>query len=529
MKKSILKISFLLVIIAALGFIISCSEEFYENELRGAEVADNFYRTDDEALQGVLAAYMTLGSSYAFIWETPWTYRSLMGDEMAAGGLARGSIAQYEIINEYNFDANNDHSSKIFSNMYNGINRTNVVLDNMVVDTPGKAIVSGEAKFLRAANYFDLVTLFGEKIPLVTKILSTEEFQQSPAEVGAIWSQIEKDLTEAIAALPLKSAFVPAMKFRANKGAAQALLGKAYLYQQKYDLAATQFEAVINSGQFNLISDYSRLWRKEQEFGAESLFELSYTDAKGNNLGGYNWGESKFNTDNVLMLQFAPRIENFDNMGTIGQEPGFGAGYPLSTIFDAATEAGDDIRRKAVMTEEEFLGDGVTFKVPRENIYGYFGLIRTKLAQFLDEAQGPIITLNNGTNWRYLRYADVLLMAAEAQVLKNGPDFSKAQGYINQVRSRVELDDITTAGPELMEVIIKERQLELSFEGARFPDLIRWNAAGIISESELTNILGSVTGELTERKAFEDKHKLLPIPQLELNTNPNIEQNHPDW
>lgn len=525
MKNTIFKKPFLLIMLTVLGVIISCTDEFYVNELRGAEVTEEFYNTDAEALQGVLAGYMQYASTYAFIWETPWTYRSLMGDEIAAGGLNRGSIVQYETVNEFNFDADNAHSRKIFTNLYKGVNRSNVVLGNMEPDTPGKNIVAGEAKFLRAANYFDLVTLFGEKIPLVVGELTADEFQQLPAETGAVWAQIEKDLTEAIDALPLKSTYEQAMKFRTNKGAAQALLGKAYLYQQKYDLAAAQFEAVINSGEFSLISDYSRLWRKEQEFGSESLFELSYTDAKGNNLGGYNWGESKFNTDNVLMLQFAPRIENFDSMATIGQEPGFGAGYPLSTIYDAAVAEGDDVRRAAIMSEAEFLGAGVTFKVAKETIYGYYGYIRTKLAQFLDEAQGPIITLNNGTNWRFIRYADVLLMAAEAQVLKGGPDYGKAEGYINQVRNRVQLPNTMVSGAGLMDVIIKERQLELSFEGSRFPDLIRWNAAGIISDSELSSTLGAVTNELTERKPFEEKHKLMPIPQLELNTNPNMEQN----
>ncbi len=512
-------------LLLAVSVVISCSDDFYTNELKGGESPDTFFQTDQGALQGVLAGYMTLGVTYSNLWETPWTYRLMMGDEVTAGGIRRADKLSYERLTEYDFDANNAHSSKMFNNLFQGIGRVNVLLDNMPTDSPEREKIAGEAKFLRAYNYFDLVTLFGENIPLVTSELNPDEYQQLPAEQGAIWAQIEQDLIDAISVLPLKSEYSQANKYRANRGAAQALLGKAYLYQQKYALAAEQLDLAIISGEFDLAPEYDRIWRKDQEFGIESLFELSYTEDKAITLGGYNWGEAKFNSDNVLMLQFAPRIESFDTMAGINQEPGFGCGYPLPGLYDAYLAEGDDVRRQGTMiTEEEFLAGGVTFKVPSNEIYGYHGLIRSKLAQYLDEAKGPVITLNNGTNWRLLRFGDVLLMAAEAHVLGGG-DLGKARTYINRVRTRVELVNTTAADGDLMDAIIKERRLELSYEGCRFPDLIRWNDAGVISDAELASTLAAVTNEIPLRKPFEEKFKLAPIPQIEINTNPNIEQN----
>ncbi len=517
-------------LVLAFSAVISCSDDFYTNEIKGGESPETFFQTDEGAYQGVLAGYLQLASTYAEQWETPWTYRIMMGDEVTAGGITRGDKLSYERLTEYDFDANNNHSRLIFNNLYQGLGRSNVLLDNMTTDSPERTRIAAEAKFLRAFNYFDLVTLFGESIPLVTSELSPDEYQQLPAEAGAVWSQIESDLLEAIADLPLKSAYSQEDKIRANKGAAQALLGKAYLYQEKYALAAEQFEAVISSGEFDLATDYSRIWRKEEEFGIESLFELSYTENKGTGLGNYRWGggNAKFNTDQVLMLQFAPRTQSFDNMEAIGQvSDGFGCGYPLPGLYDAYLAENDQVRREGTMiTEAEFLAAGVTFDagVQSEDIYGYHGFVRTKLAQYTDEAGGPIITLNNGTNWRVLRFGDVLLMAAEAQVLSGG-DLGKARNYVNRVRSRVQLANTTATDAELMNAIINERRLELSYEGYRFPDLVRWSNAGVISDAELSSTLDAVIAQIPMRKPFEAKFKLAPIPQLELNTNPNIKQN----
>jgi len=527
MKKSnYIKYAFLF----AFGAIVSCSDDFYTSEIKGAETAQTYFQTDEGAYQGVLASYLQLASTYATIWETPWTYRLMMGDEVTAGGESRGDKLSYEVLAEYTHDANNKHSNLIFGNLYKGIARSNVLLDNMPLDSPEKSNIAAEAKFLRAFNYFDLVTIFGESIPLVTSELSPEEYQQLPAAAGAVWAQIEQDLTEAIPDLPLKSEYSQADKIRANKGAAQALLAKAYLYQQKYKLAADLFDVVIGSGEFDLAADYSKIWRLEEEFGTESLFELSYTEKKGTGLGDYKWGsgDAKFNTDNVLMLQFSPRTVFFDNMESIGQiSDGFGCGYPLPGMYDAYIAEGDEVRRQgSMLSEAEFLAAGVTFDsgVSSEDVYDYHGFIRTKLVLYTDDSGGPIATLNNGTNWRVLRFADVLLMAAEAHVL-GSVDLGKARNYMNRVRTRAQLANTPATDGDLMDAIINERKLELSFEGYRFPDLIRWNNAGVISDTELSNTLDAVITYIPNRKPFEAKLKLAPIPQAELNTNPNIKQN----
>jgi hypothetical protein len=329
------------------------------------------------------------------------------------------------------------------------------------------------------------------------------EYGQPFVGADAIYAQIEKDLTEAIPVLPTKDQYGPDDIFRASKGAAQALLGKALLYQEKWAASAEAFEAVIGAGTYQLQEDYSTLFLKESEYGVESLLEVSWVSSEGYDWGTFQWGGNRAMENNITWQLTGPRGDYFvpGESGLIG---GWGFNYPRASSYEPYVEAGDTTRRPAtVMSKADLQAMGGDWT--NDESWGWDGYIRVKYGTRTDETGDPVLELNYGTNLRLIRYADVLLMAAEAHH-KAGND-SKAAEYLNMVRSRANL------GPaigNIMEAIKKERQMELAFEGVRFLDLIRWGDA-----SEVLSPFGFVEG----------KHNVYPIPQDEMRQNSNAVQN----
>jgi hypothetical protein len=315
------------------------------------------------------------------------------------------------------------------------------------------------------------------------------------------------DLNEAIPDLPKKSEYAANDKFRASKGAAQALLGKTYLYDKKYAEAATAFEAVITSEEYDLQTDYSTLFLKESEFGIESLFEVSYVTTMGYDWGTFQWAGNRAMENNITWQLTGPRGDYF-NAGTTGLIGGWGFNYPKQALYDKFVAAGDNVRKAATLLSLEDLraqgGDWTN-----ESSWGWDGCIRVKYGTRMDETNGEngaVAELNYGTNLRLIRFADVLLMAAEANHMADND--TKAATYLNRVRTRAGLGNFSG---DIMTAIKTERILELSFEGFRFLDLIRWGDAPAALGS-----LGFVAG----------KHEVYPIPQSEMRNNSNATQNN---
>lgn len=215
---------------------------------------------------------------------------------------------------------------------------------------------------------------------------------------------------------------------------------------------------------------------------------------------------------------------------------GWGFGYPSPTV-DAlflAEGPANNIRRNAtLMSTAELTTAGVTVGNSSGTLaYGYAGFIRVKYASWLAETGGPVGELNYGTNLRYMRYADVLLMAAEANILKTSADNTKARGYINQVRTRAGLGAAPEVDANLFDRVVKERQLELALEGWRYLDLMRWIKNGKITEAQVKTLMDACipfwpkgAGNVSYRKSWQNKYRLLAIPEQEILTNPNAVQN----
>lgn len=513
MKTNIFK---KLLVVALIGSFASCTDDFLDVDKRGLTEQEEFYQTDAQALSAVVAAYDILQSMYAKDWNCAWLLKEAIGGQISQPDDDQD---QYYRLSVFEHTAENSAIQEVFNEAYYGIYRANKVIEKVEPDTDAKKMVVGEARFLRALFYFDLVNLFG-KVPLVTSELSSSEYAQPSAEIADIWSLIETDLTEAVAALPVKSDIIATYgaphAFRASKGAARALLGKAYLYQEKYDEAAAQFKAVIDSEEYGLVEDFADVLRKETEFGEESLFEISYSTEEGHTWSNntFPWGNGRGQENNIHWQLAGPRGDGYFEPGSTGLIAGWGHGYPRPNVWNSYAEK-DSIRRNAtVMSEEQLIDLGGDMRSEGELHKPNYGFIRLKYGTWASETNMETqAELNYGTNIRLIRYADVLLLAAEAYHLASSAEYTDddAREFINLVRDRVEFDPLE-ASDDIMEAVRYERNAELAFEGHRFFDLKRWELAA--------DSLGQF--------GYQSKHEYLPIPQAEIDINPELDQN-PAW
>jgi hypothetical protein len=454
--------------------------------------ADNYFKTAEDYQKMAIGVYSPL----QWLWAVPVigeiaSDNSVTGGENATDQLALQQIDDYQIV------ANNGNLTEIWKACYEGINRANYLEENKAkLDFTGKDALYGEVYFLRAYYYFELVKMFGG-VPLFTdKRLSvgdSNKFQR--ATKAQVYAQIEADLTAAIAALPVTNA----QKGRATKYAAQALLGKVYLYQDKFTESAAMLENVI--GKFSLAANYESIFLEAGENGSESVFEVQYSNAS----PFYDWSNPGRGQGNL-----AVQICGIRNLtGSSPYNSGWSTNLPTANLAAAFT-AGDTRKAVTVLDIEAYktanAGMNITYTVaPYKNT----GLYNQKYLPRVGQTSGQV-ELNYLNNYRAIRYADVLLMAAEANNRAAAPNDAKAQLYLNQVRARAfadNLHNVSATGTALKTAIWDERRLELGMEGHRFFDLVRTGQAA-----------SKITGWLP------NKNEVFPIPQAEVDIS-GLEQN----
>lgn len=470
-------------------------KKFLTEEVPGAYAETDFYKTDADIQQAVIGVYDMMQAHYNSNWGSLYMVKMLLSDESNAGGSDAGDQPGYQQLDDYNFDATNDKVRDAWRMCYFTIYRANKVINKTTVNSPLRRQLVAQAKFLRAYNYFELVSLWGD-VPLVLDDIQPAQYTSTPRTAKAsVYAQIEKDLGEAITDLPLKNA---TDNWRVSKGSAQALLGKALLYQQKWSAAAIQFEAVITSGQYLLAPSIGAAFSKNGEFGSESLFEISYTNNRSYDWGNFPWGSAP--ESNIHIQLMGPRGDYYTKAPGDSLQAGWGFNLPRQKLYDAFIAAGDVTRRRqTIMSVGELTAAGGAWSNP--TAWDYNGFFQRKYGSFITQTGAPIGELNYGTNWRHLRYADVLLMAAEAYYRSN--DENKSRTYLNLVRTRANLPNVNATGTALFDAIVTERQLELAFEGVRFTDLVRW---------------GKAVQELGSLGFRANKHELLPIPDFDVRT-----------
>jgi hypothetical protein len=423
----------------------------------------------------------------------------IASDNSVSGGENASDVLALQQIDDYTHTPVNSQLTELWQAAYEGINRANYMhqykaanLAGETVDFAGKDALYGEVYFLRAYYYFHLVRFFGDVPLFVDKRLGLSEsrsLQRAPK--ADVYKQIELDLNNAISVLPA----IQVEKGRITKYAAQALLGKVLVYENKFDEAATVLESVINSNAFSLVSDINAMFLASGENGPESVFEIQYS----NTSPYYNWGGVTRGQGNLSVQQCG--IRGLNGSSDMPYAAGWSTNLP-STNLAAAFSAGDKRKDATILDIEAYKNAnpafGITYQVaPYKNT----GLYNKKYLPRKGETSGQI-ELNYLNNYRTIRYAEVLLLAAEAFNRATAANDAKAQGYLNQVRARAFGDNahnITASGAALKQAIWDERRLELAMEGDRFFDLVRTGQAA-------TKITGFVVG----------KHEVFPIPQQEI-------------
>lgn len=496
-----------ITIILSTIFLIACNDELDQVNPNGI-IKENFWKTEDDVLSGLAATYKVLKDVNNGYW-------GVRGVELTNGRgddfFIRNDVKDLYQLSTFTNNATTGTPASIFNGAYTGIFRANQVIENTpnaeIADEKKEELIA-EAKFLRALNYFHLAINFGS-VPIITAVPQEREdyfVKQSPEE--DVWARVETDLKEAKASLPVT--YPSEMVGRATKGAAIGYLGKAYLYQGKWPEAENEFkllatpEGTAQSGfSYDLLPNYGDNFIAEMDNNRESLFEI-----QNQNVGGSQpWsGENANESQGVTTAQeFAPT-----------EVGGWFEAFPTDKIFDEfqkeKTESGDFDPRMYASLVWNYPG-AMFYNRPFSefsNPFGYKARIR-KYQNWWNDDEGIYIS---EINEKALRFADVLLMYAEALTMQG----KEAEAYplVNRIRNRANLTDLPLgmAQDEMIAEIRHQRMIEFFREGLRFYDLKRWK----VLEEEIED------SDKEGREFFDvHQHTYFPIPQDELNTNPNIE------
>lgn len=475
--------------------VVSCNDDFVERPVEYSIDSENYFNSKSDYEQALIGAYDLLSSTFINV-----LMGEIASDNTFAGGNGPNDVPGYQSVDDMIHTPVNAQIKQLWDWMFSGVQRANYILEfKDKTDFAGKDQIIAEARFLRAYYHFELVKWFGG-IPMKgdARFAPGDEKSIPRSSVTEVYASIEADLIYASQNLSV----LAAQKGRATSGAAFALLGKAYLYQGKYAQAATAFETVITSGNYRLVSTsdltaqqiasgltpFGSIFEDAGENGPEAVFEIQYTDVEGGSYDGLQ------NVEGNVAVGFAGP---FAYEGPVFAD-GNNFNLPTPKIANAF-EAGD--LRKAVtildMTTWIPANPGTSYTKQNEDT-GFFNrkyIPRKRRA----EAAGDV-KLTSPNNYRAIRYADVLLMAAEAYN-KTGND-DKARTYLNLVRDRAfgNINNrISASGGALYDFILTERRIELAGEGHRFFDLVRTGKAA-------QEIPGFVAG----------KNELFPIPIEEI-------------
>lgn len=491
-STKIVKFQSAILLVLTMTIFSSCTDFLTEN-LKGNFSSETFYQNDKQALQALTGVYNSIAFNNSN--NNLWVFGDIASDDAVKGGNP-GDQSEITFIDEFSADANNGIISNYWGFTYEGIARSNNVIANVPAvamdDEVLKNRILGEAKFIRAYSYFNLVNIFG-KVPLkLLPQLSHETIHVPLSEVAATYLQIEKDLTEAAAALPVSYGLSDVG--RATKGAALAMLGKVSLFQQKWAAATTYFQQVEDLKIYSLLPDYSSNFKLAHENSSESIFEIQHLT-----------GQNPF-TGSALNQWFAPSAEGgyYFNAPTLS----------LVNAFERSATGEVDPRLDAsVGRDGQPWLNGDLFSAS----WSPTGYLTKKHQQPLSEISSSLKG-DGDLNYIYLRYADVLLMEAEAYNETGNAALAKAN--LNKVRQRARasykgtppadlLADITASDQNVLRTAIQnERRVELAQEFHRYFDLTRWGKT--IAEAAL----GANFNYETKR--------YFPIPQAEVDANQAI-------
>jgi|SaaInl85LU_5_DNA_1037374.scaffolds.fasta_scaffold03830_3 hypothetical protein len=541
------RISFLL----ALLLVIACSKDFTESPAVGA-LSDDALKNETGVNLMLTGAYSALNAirngGYGNGWgraADDWV-ADVLSDDAHKGSTDddQGDLKEIEL---YNWDPGNGYWAARWGVLFAGANRANAVIALInTIEGGDFSAQLAEARFLRGHFNFQLQRMWGNVPYISEENYALTEFNQPNS--GPIWDKIEADFTYAKENLPASQAEAG----RPTKWTATAYLGKSLIYQSKYAAALTEFEAVINSGAYALLPNYVDNFKAKGENGTESVFAIQFTTDSG----------LSFNANQTGAL-------NFPNPGPFGSCCGFyqptqdlanafqvdANGLPLLDTYNDQDIANDyGVTSDVAFTPHAgALDPRIDFTVGRRGIdYNGYGVHIGKdwiRANFSD-ISGPYLPKKNmyykdeasitqatggwgeqlsGLNYHIIRYADVILMAAEAAVETGQLD--KALDYVNQIRLRAKNSEVVldadgnpaanytiepytsfATADYARKAVRFERRLELGMEGQRLFDLRRWGTQVATMNEYFDNEARTITNIAEKKNTVQDKHTLLPIP-----------------
>lgn len=545
----------ILTLVTSLAFT-SC-DDFLNEEVRGKQNLDTYFQNEDEIQSFITGCYQAITFGGWWNVNTVWLLSEMCSDDGWMGNTTQSQSDYISLAHYQGTGQSNGAISNFWQYRYKGILRCNVAIDRIpqatILNEELKNRFIAEAHFLRAYFYFELVRNFGG-VPLITGFMLPEEIQGiTRSTTEEVYKFIEDDLKAAVAVLPERSEYASTELGRATSGAARGLLGKVYLYQEKWQEAHDVLKAVIDSKEYKLMESFGDVWSVDHNNNEESLFEVQYMYDGTYALGG------------ALTVITGARS---------GPGDGWSWGQPTANLEQAYIDAGDTERLRWTIirtgcTEiagednfEEFVENSKNMALYDTYIekYGWdpecyiIDPAQHKSARIIRKYFVPIEKRPEVYNidkipldHRILRYADVLLMYAEAcNELSMDAD---ARTALNEVRNRVELADVTASGSELRKAIRQERRLELAWEQNRLYDIRRWTDDN--GKKMISNLMGpdgtfvkwntdeatrdalewDNQGEASDkgRSFIESRDMVFPIPLYEITmSNGTIEQN-PGW
>lgn len=484
------------IIFSTLCFLfisVGCGKDFLEKKPLGKLTAENFFETEAHAVLATDAVYEHMRDwlvhVFSYIGMT-----DVISDDSDKGSFPNDAAFLLELDN-LTFTPNNTAPAGVWEGYYQGIFRANLVINNIPdieMDEDLKERLIAECKFIRGYFYFNLVRWFGD-VPLILTELSSDEFKQERTPIDIVYNQIILDMQEAIEVLPEKSQYASSDLGRVTKGTARGMLAKVYLTLGDFVQTERLTKEVIESGEYELYPQFAQLFTLDGENSSESIFEIQATEGRINS--------SQFNQ--VQGVRGTPNL-------------GWGFNSPSDDLI-TSFERGDPRRDATVLYPGEQLPDGSAIVEDNPDLvnerYNQKGWAPQTASGDNFEGQGNI---------RVLRYADVLLMAAEA-LNENGKS-QDALTYLNMVRTRARgnrpptiLPDIDETGKDALRTIIwNERRSELAMEQHRWFDLQRQGRAEEVMIAHGKNYISP-------------RHDLFPIPQTEIDVSGNSLEQNPGW
>lgn len=502
----------ILLIILPVLMLVSCRRNFDEPNPNAPTIA-NFWQTQEDAVRGVNAIYSTFHRGPALYSRWLFYHGILRSDEGFGSG---GDGGLNNLMSFVQTDYNNALTALTWETLYVGIFRANQVLANVPdinMDATLKQRLIAEAHFLRGLFYFNLALYFGRPVIMLEPSQTGDVPGNATPEEA--WAQVESDLIAAAPNLPVS--YGGNDLGRATRGAAYALLGKTYMQQRQYQEALDALEWLVEGegeNVYDLVEDYRDNFLITTENNIESVFEIQFL-FKANENTDDDVNESAVPNPGTSIAQFfAPR-----------NGPGFSDGaarrWLIDTFLLESTATGERDPRLAA----SFLFDSTDERGPEFTmIYGQtfaqrYGNDRSVwFRKLLNEHWKDFEGFSSGNNYRMIRYADVLLMYAEC--LNALGRTGEAYQYVDRVRERAGMLPLSTTAPGMSQdrflaQIKHERIVELAGEAWRWADLLRWGDAGpalAVRDPEFTNFVPG-------------RHELYPIPQSDLDLNPNLTQN----